>query len=73
MEDNQGAIAMAKNPIGHKRTKHIDIRYHFVRGLTHSKIIEVTYCSTKEMIAEIFTKPLIRGQFEHLRSMLVLN
>ena len=63
MEDNQGAIAMAKNPIGHKRAKYVDIRYHFVRELTHthSKIIEITYCSTKEMIADIFTKPLVRG------------
>ena len=31
LEDNQGAIAMAKNPVGHKQSKHIDIRYHFIR------------------------------------------
>ena len=68
MEDNQGAIAIAKNPTSHARTKHIDIRYHFVREAMQKGTIELHYCPTKEMIADLLTKPLPRGQFEQLRS-----
>ena len=67
MEDNQGAIAIAKNPIAHARTKHIDIRYHYIREAVNDGIIEVKYCPTKQMIADVLTKPLPRGQFENLR------
>lgn len=68
MEDNQGAIAIAKNPVGHARTKHIDIRYHYVREAVEQQIIDIKFCSTKEMLADMFTKPLPRVQFEKLRS-----
>ena len=42
-EDNQGAIAMAKNPVGHARTKHIDVRYHFVHEGVQNGVIVVYY------------------------------
>ena len=45
-EDNQGAIAMAKNPIGHKRTKHIDIKHHFIRENVQAGTVTLTYCPT---------------------------
>ena len=67
MEDNQGAIAIAKNPIIHARTKHIDIRYHYVREALQKRIIELRYCPTSDMIADILTKPLNKGRFETLR------
>lgn len=67
MEDNQGTIAIAKNPVSHARTKHIDIRYHYVREATQEGTINLVYCPTKEMIADLLTKPLSRGQFEILR------
>eukprot|EP00795_Rhopilema_esculentum_P007133 gene7133-biopygen8536 len=67
MEDNQGAISMTKNPVGHKRTKHIDIRYHFVREQVEKGTLLLKYCNTKEMLADLLTKSLNRGQFEYLR------
>ena len=66
-EDNQGAISMAKNPVFHKRTKHIQIRYHFVREAVEDEVITLEYCRTSEMLADSFTKPLPREQFERLR------
>ena len=59
MEDNQGMIAMARNPVSHARTKHIDIRYHYVReAVQNQKVINLNYCPTKNMTADILTKPL---------------
>ncbi|KAF0775095.1 hypothetical protein AaE_001205, partial [Aphanomyces astaci] len=66
-EDNQGSIALAKNPEHHRRTKHIDIRYHFIREKVASADIELKYCPTSDMIADIFTKPLPAVQFSKLR------
>lgn len=72
-EDNQGAIGLAKNPIGHSRTKHIDIRYHYVREAIQDRSIELSYCASKKMIADICTKALPKGQFECLRSAMGMN
>ncbi len=64
-EDNQGCIAMAKNPVNHERTKHIDIKYHFVRELLASGAIEISYLETEEMQADIQTKGMTRDR--HLK------
>ena len=61
MKDNQGAICIAKNPVSHARTKHIDVRYHYIREALSEETIELKYCPTNEMIADIFTKPLHKG------------
>ena len=66
-EDNQGTIAISHNPVNHSRSKHIDIRYHYVRKAIENKEIALTYCPTKEMIADTLTKPLPKGQFLKLR------
>ena len=63
-EDNQGAIAMAKNPVGHARTKHIDMRYHFVREGVQNGAIILKYVASGDMIADILTKPLPKHPFE---------
>ena len=64
--DNQGAIALARNPVFHDRSKHIDIQYHFTRGLVRSGKVALNYVPTKEMLADVLTKPLPRGQHEYL-------
>ena len=69
-EDNQGAIELSRNPRHHNRTKHIDIAFHFIRERVSSKEIEVVYCPTNEMIADIMTKSLPKNTFEKLRNLL---
>lgn len=56
--DNQSTQKLANNPVFHDRSKHIDIRYHFVRDAVRDKIIDLKYLPTGEMIADILTKPL---------------
>ena len=57
-EDNQGCIALSKNPITSSRSKHIDIKYHFVREKVTEGQFEVLYCPTDEMLADPLTKAL---------------
>jgi hypothetical protein len=65
--DNESAIRMADNPVEHSRTKHIAIRYHFLRDHQQKGDIEIAYVSTKEQLADIFTKPLDEKTFTKLR------
>ena len=58
--DNQGAIALARNPEYHARTKHIDIQYHFIRELVSTDTIHLRFCPSTDMIADIMTKALPR-------------
>ena len=70
--DNQGAIALAKNPHLHERSKHIDISYHHIRDLEEQRKMRITYVPTSEMIADGFTKPLDRVAFKRFKDMLGL-
>lgn len=56
--DNQSAQKLAMNPICHKRSKHIDIRYHFIREAVSNKLVNLKYLSTNEMPADVLTKAL---------------
>ena len=69
--DNQSAIHIAKNPVMHQRSKHIDIKYHFIRQQVSDNNIELNYLSTKSMTADILTKPLAFPLFVELRSKLL--
>ena len=64
--DNRGAIALAKDNTGHRRTKHIDIRYHFIREAIEDGKIALGYCPTVVMPADAFTKALARPQLVRL-------
>jgi hypothetical protein len=66
--DNESAIRMADNPVEHSGTKHIAIRYHFLRDHQKRGDIEIAYVSTKEQLADIFTKPLDEKTFTKLRN-----
>ena len=65
--DNTSAINISKNLCQHKRTKHIDIRHHFLRENVEKGLISMNFCSTENQIADIFTKTLNREQFERNR------
>ena len=56
--DNESAIKISENPIDHPRTKHIDIRYHFLRDHVQKGDIDITHVGTDMQLADIFTKPL---------------
>jgi hypothetical protein len=61
--DNQSALAIANNPQYHKRTKHFDIKSHYIREKVNDQSIVTEYCPTTEMTADIFTKPLAKPKF----------
>ena len=69
LEDNQSAICLAKNQQVHGRTKHIDIKYHFIRDMVQAGRIKLIYCASEDMVADMFTKGLPIKQFEKLRQM----
>ena len=65
--DNQRAIKLAKDPVLHQRSKHIELHMHFIRNLVHDRVIEVLYCPTDDQVADIFTKSLTEEKFSKLR------
>ena len=71
MEDNQGCIAMAANPIQHKRTKHIDIKYHFTRQSAKDGHVSIEYVPTEHQLGDLFTKPLQRIKLEYFRRLIL--
>jgi hypothetical protein len=68
--DDTSAISVSKNPVLHSKTKHIPIKYHFLREQVTNQIVQVHYIPTTEQIADIFTNPLAKTPFEYLRQKL---
>jgi hypothetical protein len=66
--DNESATRLADNPVEHSRTKHIDIRHHFLRDHQQIGDINIYHISTENQLADIFTKPLDGKRFWRLRS-----
>ena len=67
---NTSAINISKNLVMHSETKHIAIKYHYVRELVEDKEVKMEYVNTKEKIVDIFTKPLPKDAHEYLRGKL---
>ncbi|KZR95652.1 Copia protein (Gag-int-pol protein), partial [Daphnia magna] len=65
--DNQSAIKLVRNPEFHQRTKHIDVKYHFIRDLQENQIINATYINTENQLADLLTKGLDGPRFRKLR------
>ena len=68
--DNSSAIKLSKNPVLHGRSKHIDVKYHFLRDLTNDGVINLVYCRSEDQVADIQTKPLKLATFVKLRGLL---
>ena len=62
--DNQGSLDLVKNPVKHNKSKHIDIRYHFIRDLCTSNAIKLAHVGSNDNIADIMTKQLPRCKFD---------
>jgi hypothetical protein len=72
-EDNRGCISLASQVATNHRSRHIDIRHHFLRHYVHNKTVELKYQRTKFMVADILTKPVPKALFQNLRSGLLGN
>lgn len=68
--DNNSAIQLSKHPVFHGKSKHIEVRFHYLRDLVNDGIVRLSHVPTGDQVADIFTKPLKLEQFEKLRRML---
>jgi hypothetical protein len=65
--DNTSAISLAKSPVRHSKTKHIEVRYHFLRDNVEKGKIALIHVPTQDQLDDIFTKPLDQATFTRLR------
>lgn len=65
--DNSSTIKLSKNPILHGRSKHIHVRFHFLRELVNDGVIALEYCTTQDQLADVMTKAVKLEVFEKLR------
>lgn len=68
--DNSSTIKLSRNPVMHGRSKHIHVRFHYLRDLVNEGVIQLSYCATQEQIADVMTKAVKLDVFEKLRSMM---
>ena len=68
--DNSSTIKLSKNPMMHGRSKHIDVRFHFLRDLTKEEVVELVHCGTQDQIANVLIKPLKLDLFLKLRELM---
>ena len=71
--DNTSAINLSKNLVQHSRTKHIEIRHHFLRDHVHKGYIVLEFVITGKQLADIFTKPLSEDYFNFIRGKLGMS
>ena len=72
-EDNQSCKKLATNPVLHKRSKHIDTKYHFIRERVDDNSIKLIYTPTEEMAADLLTKSLPQQRIEQHREQLLVE
>jgi len=65
--DIQSTIKLAKNPVFHSKTKHVDTKYHYIRSLIDKDVLKPVYCPSEDMISDFFMKPLGKIKFTKFR------
>ena len=68
--DNKSAIELAKNPVHHERSKHIDVRFHFIREQVKKGDMRMIHVASLDQVADIFTKPLPTALLENFKTMI---
>ena len=68
--DNQSCIKLSENPVFHDRSKHIEIRYHFIRDRVQRGAVRLAYVSTDDQVVNILTKSLLKGKHVHFKDMM---
>jgi len=71
--DSRSALALAKNPIFHERSKHIRIKYHFIRDCLEDGSIKASHIATTDQLANILTKSLGKSKFQEMRERIGLQ
>lgn len=66
--DNLSAVAISKNPVFHRQTKHIKIKFHFIREVQQANEVILVHCSSEDQLADLLTKALPKDKFESLRT-----
>lgn len=65
--DNKSGIDISKNTVQHSRTKHVDIRHHFIHQLVEERIVSLDHVKIEDQLVDILTKPLESKRFEYLK------
>jgi hypothetical protein len=71
--DNKSALALAKNPVFHERSKHIRIKYHFIRDCLEDGSIKASHIATTDQLADILTKSVGNSKFQEMRERIGLQ
>jgi hypothetical protein len=70
--NNHSCVKLSENTVFHDKSKHIEIKYHYIKDMVHRKVVHVQYLSTHEKVAYVITKPLAKMKFEYFRERLSL-
>ena len=68
--DNQSCVKFSKNLVFHDKTKHIEIKYHYIRDMVPRGAVKLQYVATDKQIADVLTKPLAKVKFEYFKEKL---
>ena len=68
--NNQSCVKLSKNPVFHDKSKHIEIKYHYIRDMVHRGAVKLQYIAMDDQIDDVLMKPLARVKFEYFREKL---
>ena len=68
--DNQSYINLTENPMFHDKSKHIEIKYHYIQDMVQRGVVKLQYLPTEEQVVDVLTKPLSHVKFEHFKDKL---